>query len=157
MPDLAHWSVFLTATIILLVIPGPSVLFVVARGIDQGFRAALFSSVGLAFGDLFQVLRWQEKLYSTVPQLKQLHSSDFVVKESREFIRDFVERRRRADTYPELMRELHNSFKEAGEALEKIGVKVEREIDQMEDAGSSVTRLQKAHRDYLLKLQTLAK
>ncbi len=52
MPDLAHWSVFLTATIIVLVIPGPSVLFVVARGIDQGFRAALLSSVGLAFGDL---------------------------------------------------------------------------------------------------------
>lgn len=56
MPDLAHWSVFLTATTILLLIPGPSVLFVVARGIDQGFRAALFSSVGLAVGDLFQVL-----------------------------------------------------------------------------------------------------
>jgi len=56
MPDFAHWSVFLTATIVLLVIPGPSVLFVVARGIDQGFRAALFSSAGLAVGDLFQVL-----------------------------------------------------------------------------------------------------
>ena len=56
MSDLAHWSLFLTATIILLLIPGPSVLFVVARGIDQGFRAALFSSVGLALGDFFQVL-----------------------------------------------------------------------------------------------------
>jgi threonine/homoserine/homoserine lactone efflux protein len=56
MSDLAHWSVFLTASTILLLIPGPSVLFVVARGIDQGFRAALFSSVGLALGDLFQVL-----------------------------------------------------------------------------------------------------
>jgi threonine/homoserine/homoserine lactone efflux protein len=56
MPDLAHWSLFLTATTILLVIPGPSVLFVVARGIDQGVQAALFSSIGLALGDLFQVL-----------------------------------------------------------------------------------------------------
>lgn len=56
MPDLAHWSLFLTATTILLVIPGPSVLFVVARGIDQGIQAALFSSIGLALGDLFQVL-----------------------------------------------------------------------------------------------------
>jgi threonine/homoserine/homoserine lactone efflux protein len=56
MPDLTHWTLFLTATVILLVIPGPSVLFVVARGIDQGFRAALYSSVGLALGDLFQVL-----------------------------------------------------------------------------------------------------
>jgi threonine/homoserine/homoserine lactone efflux protein len=56
MPDLAQWSVFLTASIILLVIPGPSVLFVVARGIDRGFRAAVFSSVGLAVGDMFQLL-----------------------------------------------------------------------------------------------------
>lgn len=56
MPDVAHWSMFLSATVVLLVIPGPSVLFVVARGIDQGFRAALFSSVGLALGDMFQVL-----------------------------------------------------------------------------------------------------
>jgi threonine/homoserine/homoserine lactone efflux protein len=56
MPDLPRWTVFLTATIILLLIPGPSVLFVVARGIDQGFRAALYSAAGLALGDLFQVL-----------------------------------------------------------------------------------------------------
>lgn len=56
MPDLAHWSVFLTATVILLLIPGPSVLFVVARGIDRGFRAALLSSAGLALGDIFQVV-----------------------------------------------------------------------------------------------------
>jgi threonine/homoserine/homoserine lactone efflux protein len=55
-PELVHWSVFLTATLILLWIPGPSVLFVVARGMDQGFRAALLSSMGRALGDLFQVL-----------------------------------------------------------------------------------------------------
>jgi threonine/homoserine/homoserine lactone efflux protein len=55
-PDLAHWSVFFSATIILLLIPGPSVMYVVARGIDCGHRAAVFSSVGLALGDLFQVL-----------------------------------------------------------------------------------------------------
>lgn len=56
MPDLAHWSVFLAATIILLLIPGPTVMYVVARGIDHGYRGALFSAVGLAMGDLFQVL-----------------------------------------------------------------------------------------------------
>jgi threonine/homoserine/homoserine lactone efflux protein len=55
MPDIAHWGVFLSATVILLLMPGPSVLFVVARGIDQGFRVALISSLGLALGDLFQV------------------------------------------------------------------------------------------------------
>jgi hypothetical protein len=56
MPDFAHWSVFFAATIILLLIPGPSVLYVVARGIDQGYRAAVFSSLGLGLGDLLQVV-----------------------------------------------------------------------------------------------------
>ena len=56
MPDLAHWSVFLGAALILLITPGPSIMYVVARGIAQGCRAALFSSVGLALGDLLQVI-----------------------------------------------------------------------------------------------------
>ena len=56
MPDFAHWSVFFAATIILLLIPGPSVMYVVARGIDQGYRAAVFSSLGLGLGDLLQVV-----------------------------------------------------------------------------------------------------
>jgi threonine/homoserine/homoserine lactone efflux protein len=56
MPDLAHWSVFLAATIVLLLIPGPTVMYVIGRGIDQGYRGALFSAVGLALGDFLQVL-----------------------------------------------------------------------------------------------------
>jgi threonine/homoserine/homoserine lactone efflux protein len=56
MPDFAHWSVFFAATIILLLVPGPSVMYVVARGIDQGYRAAVFSSLGLGLGDLLQVV-----------------------------------------------------------------------------------------------------
>jgi threonine/homoserine/homoserine lactone efflux protein len=56
MPDLVHWSTFFTATIILLLIPGPSVMYVVTRGIEHGYRGVIFSSVGLALGDLLQVL-----------------------------------------------------------------------------------------------------
>ena len=56
MPDLAHWSVFLAATIVLLLIPGPTVMYVIGRGIDQGYRGALFSAIGLALGDMLQVL-----------------------------------------------------------------------------------------------------
>jgi len=54
-PDLNHWSVFFAATIVLLVIPGPSVMYVVTRGIDNGSRAAMYSAAGLALGDLLQV------------------------------------------------------------------------------------------------------
>jgi threonine/homoserine/homoserine lactone efflux protein len=56
MPDLAHWSTFFTATIILLLIPGPSVMYVVTRGIEHGYRGVVLSSLGLALGDLLQVL-----------------------------------------------------------------------------------------------------
>lgn len=56
MPNLAHWSVFLTATIILLLIPGHSVIYVVSRALEAGYRGAVFSSLGLALGDLLQVL-----------------------------------------------------------------------------------------------------
>jgi threonine/homoserine/homoserine lactone efflux protein len=55
MPNGTHWGLFFAATIILLITPGPSVMYVVARGIDHGYRGAIFSSVGLAFGDLLQV------------------------------------------------------------------------------------------------------
>jgi threonine/homoserine/homoserine lactone efflux protein len=56
MPDLAHWTIFLGAAFILLITPGPSIMYVVARGIAQGCRAAVLSSVGLALGDLLQVI-----------------------------------------------------------------------------------------------------
>ena len=55
MPDFAHWSVFLAATISLLLVPGPSVMYVLARASDAGYRAAVLSSLGLGLGDLFQV------------------------------------------------------------------------------------------------------
>lgn len=56
MPDFLHWSTFLGATIVLLLIPGPSVIYVVTRGMEHGYRGVVFSSIGLALGDLLQVL-----------------------------------------------------------------------------------------------------
>ena len=56
MPDIVHWTTFFTATIILLLIPGPSVMYVVTHGIEHGYRGVVLSSVGLALGDLLQVL-----------------------------------------------------------------------------------------------------
>jgi threonine/homoserine/homoserine lactone efflux protein len=55
MPDLAHWTVFLTATVVLLLIPGPSVIYVLTQAMDHGYRGAVLASIGLALGDLVQV------------------------------------------------------------------------------------------------------
>jgi threonine/homoserine/homoserine lactone efflux protein len=56
MPDLTHWTVFIGATSVLLITPGPSVMYVAARAIAQGWRAAVLSSIGLALGDTLQVI-----------------------------------------------------------------------------------------------------
>jgi threonine/homoserine/homoserine lactone efflux protein len=48
--------VFMTAAIVLLVMPGPAVLYIVGRSIDQGRKAGLASCSGIATGGLSHVL-----------------------------------------------------------------------------------------------------
>lgn len=56
MPDPSTFAIFFVATLALLVVPGPAVLYIVARGIDQGRAAGLASAVGIATGSLFYVV-----------------------------------------------------------------------------------------------------
>jgi threonine/homoserine/homoserine lactone efflux protein len=51
----SSFGVFVAAALILLVTPGPSVLYIVARSIDEGARAGLVSVVGMAAGGIFHV------------------------------------------------------------------------------------------------------
>jgi threonine/homoserine/homoserine lactone efflux protein len=56
MPPLSTLSIFMIATLILLLTPGPAVLYIVARSIDQGRRAGLFSVLGIEVGNFSLVL-----------------------------------------------------------------------------------------------------
>lgn len=56
MPSLDSLAAFTVASFLLVVIPGPSVLFVVSRGVALGRRAALATVVGNAAGVYVQVL-----------------------------------------------------------------------------------------------------
>lgn len=47
---------FIAAALVVLVIPGPGVLYIVARSVSQGHRAGLASVVGLAAGALVHVV-----------------------------------------------------------------------------------------------------
>lgn len=47
--------VFVTAVVLLLVTPGPAVLYIVARSLDQGRSAGLVSTLGIAVGTLAHV------------------------------------------------------------------------------------------------------
>lgn len=53
MPNL---PVFLVAALVLLLTPGPAVLYIIARSIDQGRRAGLVSVLGIETGNFVHVL-----------------------------------------------------------------------------------------------------
>jgi threonine/homoserine/homoserine lactone efflux protein len=55
LPDLASLGLFIAAALVLLLTPGPAVLYIVARSIDQGRRAGLVSMLGVHAGTLVHV------------------------------------------------------------------------------------------------------
>ncbi len=56
MPETTTLALFLAAAVALVVVPGPSILYIVARGIDQGRAAAVVSVLGVETGSLVHVL-----------------------------------------------------------------------------------------------------
>ena len=55
MPDGSQLTLFFVAAIALLLTPGPAVLYIVTRSIEQGRRAGLVSALGIQVGGLVHV------------------------------------------------------------------------------------------------------
>ena len=55
LPDTPALLLFMTASLALLVVPGPAVLYIVARSLDQGRLAGFVSALGVALGSLVMV------------------------------------------------------------------------------------------------------
>jgi threonine/homoserine/homoserine lactone efflux protein len=55
MPTLATLLTFAFAATLLIIVPGPNVLYIITRGIDQGRRAAVVSALGVEVGMLFHI------------------------------------------------------------------------------------------------------
>jgi threonine/homoserine/homoserine lactone efflux protein len=55
MPDGSQLTLFFVAAIALLLTPGPAVLYIVTRSIEQGWRAGLVSALGIQVGGLVHV------------------------------------------------------------------------------------------------------
>src|SRR6185503_17408971 len=55
MADWSGLSLFITATLILVLFPGPNSLYIIARSIQQGRMAGIISSLGVQVGTLFHV------------------------------------------------------------------------------------------------------
>ena len=56
MPNVSHIGVFVSAAIALLLTPGPAVLYIVTRSVEQGRAAGLVSVVGICSGTLVHVV-----------------------------------------------------------------------------------------------------
>lgn len=55
MPSLETYALFIVTCLVLLAIPGPAVLYVVSRSVDQGRRAGLASVAGICTGTIVHV------------------------------------------------------------------------------------------------------
>ena len=55
MPDASTFALFVVAALVLLVVPGPSVLYIVARSIEGGRSAGLVSVLGVQTGALVHI------------------------------------------------------------------------------------------------------
>jgi hypothetical protein len=121
---------------------------------------AFLTMVQLSKGDVADILqnvRWQKELYTKVPRLKELGVSAELLKQSEEFIVGYEGRKLRADSYPKFISSLMKSFRETAQKLENAQFTLKTELTAMEQSMDSPAGLQKAHRSFLLKLQSLAK
>lgn len=55
MPETSQLTLYIVASFALLITPGPAVLYIVARSIDQGRQAGLMSVLGVHVGTLFHL------------------------------------------------------------------------------------------------------
>ena len=55
MPQLSTLTLFFVAAAVLLITPGPAVLYIVARSLDQGRIAGIVSTLGINFGTFFHI------------------------------------------------------------------------------------------------------
>jgi threonine/homoserine/homoserine lactone efflux protein len=55
MPNPALWGLFVLASVVLLLTPGPAVLYIVARSVEQGRAAGLVSVLGIHLGTIVHI------------------------------------------------------------------------------------------------------
>lgn len=55
MPEWSMLSLFITAALILVFMPGPNTLYIITRSVQQGRKAGIVSSLGIQVGTLFHI------------------------------------------------------------------------------------------------------
>ncbi len=53
--ELSSFIIFLSAAFFVLVVPGPAVIYITTRSLDQGTKAGIVSTIGIAVGSIIHV------------------------------------------------------------------------------------------------------
>ena len=56
MPNPSLWGLFVAASVVLLLTPGPAVLYIVARSVEQGRVAGMVSVLGIHLGTIVHII-----------------------------------------------------------------------------------------------------
>jgi hypothetical protein len=100
--------------------------------------------------DIMQTVSWQSGLFATLKDKIGVSTADRVTMISETFVADYQSRKVRNTDYPKLVSGLIKDLKVAADGL---GVDASAEIDSIQaNLDKSLSSLQKAHHDYLLKL-----
>jgi hypothetical protein len=111
----------------------------------------------LALGDtadILQNVRWQRDLYIRAADLAAVGSAGAIVDASRAFVSDWEDSKVDIADYPSFLQGLFSALEESARALASKLPGLSDAVKAIESA-TGLTALQKAHRDYLVQLQTL--
>ena len=121
---------------------------------------AFETQLQLAQGDLADILqnvRWQLDLYTRQATLNRLKCAAELRNASQDFIRAYGERRINNQQYSKLIESLADCFSETARNAAFANLGLGREVEEMKKTLGNLQALQKTHRNYLLKLQSVAK
>jgi hypothetical protein len=116
----------------------------------------MLQKLGGDSADILQNVRWQRELFEALPPLRERRLASTVREASERFVATYTERRGRSPSYATLIRTLLPTFRETARLLRASGLDLQGDVSEMERRLRSLPALQKAHRQYLLKLMSLA-
>ena len=102
--------------------------------------------------DILQTVRWQQYLYTTSPRLAKLEFAADLRRSGDAFIQAYGRRRLTNKNYPDFIKPLLKYFQQTAHALPNAGLPP---IASFEQLFGDLARLQKAHADFLQRLQTV--
>jgi hypothetical protein len=104
---------------------------------------------------ILENVRWQSDLFTRLPELQRLSCAAQVREQSRRFASDVADRRRRTADFRLLVGGLMDCYRDTAAALGSPHLGLNAAVAAMEHALGEPAALQKAHREFLLRLQQL--